>query len=220
MGLHVGRRRRRFSPDRNFLATCIRQRTCFSTLGGMNESPLAAVMPAVVTKASLVACTGQAMACRVRVLAADLAAVPLSAVVPSTDEERREAPEAGQLVAGYARVQGAWCDRQKLGRSSAPCDELAVDGPALGLRPKARAGDSGLHSFGAARIVLPERAVRQFSRTCLVSDETGSGGTRARRCTPTCAPLQGSAPSSPDPLRGGASRTPTCHRHRWRARNR
>jgi hypothetical protein len=128
----------------------------------MNESPLAAVMPSLVTKASLVACAGQAMACRARVLATDLAAVPLSAVVPSTDEERREAPEAGQIVAGYARVQGARCDRQKLGRSSAPCDELVVDGPALGLRPKARAGDSGLHSFGAARIVLPAHAERQF----------------------------------------------------------
>lgn len=102
------------------------------------------------------------MACRDRVLATALAAVSLSAVVPSTDEERRDAPEAGQLVAGNTRVQGAQCDRQKLGRSSAPCDELAVDGPALGLRPKARARDSGLHSFGAARIVLPAHAERQF----------------------------------------------------------
>jgi hypothetical protein len=90
------------------------RRGCFSTLGGMNESPLAAVLPALVTKALLVACAGQAMACRGRVLATDLAAVPLSAVVPSTDEERREAPEAGQLVAGNTRVQGARSDRQNL----------------------------------------------------------------------------------------------------------
>jgi hypothetical protein len=55
-----------------------------------------------------------------------------------------------------------WGDRQKLGRNPASCDERVVGNPALGLRPKARGADSGLHSFGAARIVYHSRPDAKF----------------------------------------------------------
>jgi hypothetical protein len=182
-----------------------------------------------------VARAGQPMTRGECALPADLAAVRLTAVVPSADEERSEAPHAGQLVDGDGRVQGAGGDRQKLGRRPVPCDELAVDGPALGLRPKVRAGDSGLHSFGAARIVLPQPVAGQFPEAAgrapaamwlRIPAVAGFGhprrGSAARRqraglaCGAGCrrrtsdrCPDRRLSPFSPDPLRGGASRTRT-----------
>jgi len=90
--LHTRRRRSVFSTKRNFLATCIRQGHDFSILGRATASPLAAVVSALVAKASLVARAGRAMVGGVAVLPTGLAAVLVPAVVRPADEERRQAP--------------------------------------------------------------------------------------------------------------------------------
>ena len=95
----LGHRRGRFSLERNFLATCISQRRCFSVFSCAEEAQLAAVLLARVTEASHVARAGEAMTCGGCLLAARVPAIRLAVVVPSADEERSEAPHAGQLVA-------------------------------------------------------------------------------------------------------------------------
>jgi hypothetical protein len=90
--LHTRRRRRAFSTDRNFLATYIRQGYGFSILGRANASPLTAVMPALIAKASLVARAGHAMVGCVSALPTRLAAVLVAAVVRTADDERHQAP--------------------------------------------------------------------------------------------------------------------------------
>lgn len=52
---------------------------------------------------------------------------------------------------GMSRSVGSpwlWVGPPETGRLPVPCDEGFVESPALGLRPKARATNSGLHAFG------------------------------------------------------------------------
>jgi hypothetical protein len=64
-----------------------------------------------------------------------------------------------------SKVRG---DRQKLGRRPEPWDECSVERPALGLRPKARAADSGLHSFRCLPTIRPPPTGGHFSPPDLV----------------------------------------------------
>ena len=74
-----------------------------------------------------------------------IAAIPITVITPAAQVERQLAAAADDEAQG---VHGSGRDRQKLGRVPEPCDEAFVEGPARGLRPKARAWNSGLHSFG------------------------------------------------------------------------
>lgn len=129
-----------------------------------------------------------------------------------------------------------WSRPPKLGRLPEPCDEEFVEGSALGLRPKARAADSGLHSFGgtcAGRIASQARVpildcgaampgVRSIRRVA-IPDATCITGTprRAALLTLGGAPLSGalertvtliasvvpgSAESDAGPIEGAAPR--------------
>jgi hypothetical protein len=75
-----------------------------------------------------------------------LLAIPVTVVTAAAQVECQPAATADDEAQG---VHGSGRDRQKLGRVPEPCDEGFVEGPARGLRPKARVWDSGLHSFGS-----------------------------------------------------------------------
>jgi hypothetical protein len=175
-------RRGAFSIERNFLATRIRYRHEFSVLGCTRESLLATVLLPFLAETPFVPCTGHPMTRCAATLPALVAAVPLPAIVPSADHEHLDAPAARQLVNRNARVQGSGCDRQKFGSSPGPWDEWFVERPALGLRPKARARDSGLHSFRCA-LIIPANAIAGpvlHHGPLVTGDPGGSGPPRDR----------------------------------------
>jgi hypothetical protein len=124
-----GVRRGAFSTRRNFLATCIRQRQCFSLL--RQTLALEALRPAVLltllAETPLVASTRSAVTGRPSVVAAWVAAVVLSTIVRPADEERHEAPRARRLVNNSERVQGSGRARQKLGCGPEPWDDCFVE---------------------------------------------------------------------------------------------
>jgi hypothetical protein len=155
-------RRGAFSTRRNFLPTHIRDRGQCRGLGRAPESVLAAVVAPGLAEAPIVERARHAMTRRAPALAARVAAIPMAAVVPAADHEHADAPAAHQLVDGDAGVQGSGCDRQKFGGSPSPWDEWFVERPALGLRPKARACDSSLHSFRCAAIIPASQLAGHF----------------------------------------------------------
>jgi hypothetical protein len=176
-----GVRRGAFSTRRNFLATCIRQRQCFGLLRGAVEALPSAVLLPVVAETPLVASARGAMTGRSSFVAAVIAAVVVAAIISPAHDEGHDTPQATQLVNGNG-VQGSGCSRQKLGRGPEPWEVWLVESPALGLRPKARARDSGLHSFRCAEIIPSRNSSGHFSTRGLPvsGDPGGSGPQRAR----------------------------------------
>jgi hypothetical protein len=169
-----------FSPRRNFLPTCIRQRLHFRVLGrALPLAPLSTVLLAVLSEAPLITSARSAATGCAGLLATRGAAVVLPAIVWPADEEPHGAPPAHQLVDRNSTgvVQGSGCDRQKLGCGPEPCDDCRVGSPALGLRPKARARDSGLHFFRCASIIRSSSVAGHFSAGGpLVPGEGGGSG--------------------------------------------
>ena len=92
-----------------------------------------------------IASSGGSIRCSPGGVSACVVAIPITVVTPAAQAERQPAAAADDEAQG---VHGSGRDRQKLGRIPEPCDEGLVEGPARGLRPKARVWDSGLHSFG------------------------------------------------------------------------
>jgi hypothetical protein len=71
---------------------------------------------------------------------------------------------------------------RNLAVSQNPCDEGFVESPALGLRPKARAADSGLHSLGARALVVSRaERVSQFLAAARPGQVYAAEGYRHRR---------------------------------------
>jgi hypothetical protein len=156
-------RRRAFSTKRNFLPTCIRDRDEFSGLGRAKSSSFATVLLARVAETPVVPRASHAMTRRAPALSARITAVFLPAVVSPADHEGTDAPATRQLENWNGRLaQGSGCDRQKFGGNPSPWDEWFVERPALGLRPKARGCDSGLHSFRCAFIIEPSEHAGHF----------------------------------------------------------
>ena len=124
---------------------------------------LAAVFSSLSAEAALVASTRRAMVSGAPTLAAAVAAVLLPMVVGATDEEIHDAPGARQHVNGNDRVQGSGATARNLDVGQNRGTTTFVERPALGLRPKARAADSGLHSFRCAQIILQPPTAGHFS---------------------------------------------------------
>lgn len=96
-------------------------------------------------RGALIASSGSSNGCSPGGVSACGVAIPITVVTPAAQAERQPAVAADDEAQG---VHGSGRDRQKLGRVPEPCDEGFVEGPARGLRPKARVWDSGLHSSG------------------------------------------------------------------------
>ena len=156
-----GVRRGAFSTQRNFLATHIRQRQCFGLLRGAVDALRPAVFLAIVAEAPLVASTRGAMTGRSSFVAAMVAAVVLPTIVPPADDERHDAPQAGQLVNGNVGVQG----------SGAPPENLAVD------------QDRGTYGSSKARLWVYDRRLELVTRAFTSFGASRSSDRGSRRAT-------------------------------------
>jgi hypothetical protein len=96
-----------FSTLRNFRATYIRQRQCFGVLRGAVDALRPTVLLALVAEAPIVTSARGAVTGCSRMVAAVIAAVFVTAIVLPADDERHDAPQAGQLVNGKVDVQGS-----------------------------------------------------------------------------------------------------------------
>jgi hypothetical protein len=150
-----------FSTQRNFLATCIRQRQCFGLLRGAVEALRPAVVLAVITEAPRVASTRGATTRGIGMLATLLAAVPVATIVSSAHDERHPTPRAAQLVNGNVGVQG----------SGATARNLAVD------------QDRGTYGSSKARLWVYDRRLELLTRAFTLFGAPRSSGRRSRRAT-------------------------------------
>ena len=121
-------------------------------------------------------------------------------------------PQRGQ-VTKRSWAMALVATAKNLAVSQKPCDEEFVEGSALGLRPKARAADSGLHSFGVrAPVVSRAKRGSQFStgtpRSAALLTLGGAplSGALERTVALIASAVPGSAESDAGPIEGAAPR--------------